>query len=150
MTAYAKYISITIAALLFISCGLSDGNTIRMTIDSEEISESGVKISLSHGDSGAYYVYLTSRYDKIVLAWDVRDKNPAKWVGKRFRAHRFRVKETPISINFDGSDVGILIEITDVSGKVVSGRFSGGVGVGAGSHRISNGTFRAPVYFWDR
>ncbi|RKZ29934.1 hypothetical protein DRQ36_07150 [bacterium] len=139
-----------VLVLLFLACGLGDNNTIRLSVDGEEITEYGAKISLSQEGAGIYSAYLMSRGDRVVLAWKVRDKDPIKWVGKRFRGFRFKVKEPTVKVNFDDSEVGILVEISDASGRTVSGRFSGNVGVGAGSHRISNGTFRAPVYFWDR
>lgn len=132
------------------ACDLGESNVVRVAVDGGEFSESRAKISLSEKGGGIYKAYLMSKAERIVVGWDVRNKDPAKWVGNRYRAHRMRVDEPSVKFSFENDNVGVIVEITDVEGRVVSGRFSGYAGVGAGSHQISNGTFRAPVIFWKR
>ncbi len=114
-----------------------------LVLDGEIIRADGALLELSPVDSEIFRACLTCGEDAIILEWNVPGKNPKSWIGNRFRGGSFAFGDHDIKAG--GDKVGILIEITDVKGRFVSGRFSGKVGVGDGTHSISNGTFRAPV-----
>jgi len=140
-------------SLIFVtlsSCDFNSGRTLRMTIDNECIAESGTRISLSREASKSYYACLMSSDEDVVLGWRVNNRDPEKWESERYKAIRFRAKSNKCKLSFETDDVAIIVEVTDVTGKFVSGRFSGRVGIGPGTHRISEGTFRAPVEYWNR
>jgi hypothetical protein len=144
-----SFLLISVLLFLFsLSCGFGDERRMRMAIDGTEVSDFGLKIALTEEGVGVYNAFLSSKGTNFVLQWKVNDNNPENWAGMRFRANRFKIERGDFNLNFDDADVGILITITDATGSTVSGQFSGSVGIGAGSHSVSDGTFRAPVTFW--
>lgn len=130
--------------LLTAACGLPDRYEIAFDHSDGTIKTSGAKICLTEAGN-EYIATLTDRISSIKMSWEVEDKNLAKWQGERFRGTHIKVNNAPFSCEFHGGMVEILIEITDVNGRSVSGRFSGNIGIGESARNIDNGVFRAYV-----
>ncbi len=147
-----KFISVAVivSILSMLSCDFGDSRRIRMSIDGREFSADNAKIAISNEGADEYYVLLHTKKPLIKIVWMVQQKDVGRWHGMKYRARKFKAEYSDGKVVFEGSDVGVIIEITDVSGDFVSGKFSGPVGVGAGSHLVSNGTFRAPAVYWNR
>ncbi|MCK5833016.1 hypothetical protein KAH81_05015 [bacterium] len=136
--------------LLSMACNFGDTRNIRMTVDGDEISAENAQIAISQIGSESFYVLLATKRPEIKIVWETRFKDIERWRGMKIRAKKFRAVYSNNNVSFEEPDLGIIVEITDVDGTFVSGKISGSVGVGAGTHRVSNGTFRAPASFWKR
>jgi len=143
-------ITIFAAVLLALSCNFGDMRAIRMSLDGDEISAGGAQIAISQVGAESYNVFLHTKRPEIQITWEAKGRDFENWRGEKFRVKKFRAVRPDGTISFEGADVGVIIDITDIEGAFVTGRFSGWVGIGAGSHRVSNGTFRAPASFWRR
>ncbi len=135
---------LTLLCLLTASCGLSDRYEIAFDHSDGTIKTSGAKICLTEAGN-EYIATLSDRVSSIKMSWEVENKNLAKWQGERFRGTHIKINNAPFSCEFHGGMVEILIEITDVNGRMVSGRFSGNIGIGESARNIDNGVFRAYV-----
>jgi hypothetical protein len=137
---------IALSSLLTLSCGLVDRYEIAFDVDGRTLNAAGATICLQKVDD-VFVASLTDRASTMKLEWTVPEKTPSKWHGGRFRGTLIEVNTPPVFHEFQENMVGILIEITDVTGRTVSGKFSGQVGLGEGSIQIDNGVFRAYVEF---
>ncbi|HDR90987.1 MAG TPA: hypothetical protein ENN75_01935 [candidate division Zixibacteria bacterium] len=135
---------LTLLCLLAASCGLSDRYEIAFDHSNGTVKTRGAKISLAE-EGNQYTATLTDRVSSVRLSWTVEDKNPVKWQGERFRGTHIKINNAPFSCEFRHGMVEILIEITDVTGRTVSGKFSGNIGIGESARTIDNGVFRAYV-----
>jgi len=149
MTNKALSIAALVSILAIFACDFGDSRTIRMTVDGNEITAGNARIAISR-EGDQYYVLLVTKKPVVKIVWKTRFKDVDRWRGMKYRADKFKVEYSGKNLHFEEPDVGVIIEITDVSGDFVSGKFSGPIGVGGGSHRVDNGTFRAPAEFWNR
>ena len=127
--------------LLVSGCGGEGLERVRLSVDGERIAFSRVAGSISALESGGYIVTLAAPGDEFFLSWRAESPNPSAWIGERCRVERIHVDTESAEISGKLPGVGIIVEVTDATAKTVSGRFSGSVGVGAGSHDIDDGTF---------
>jgi len=144
-----KYSSV-IALLFAASCDFGDMRSICMTIDGEVYTAENARIAVSQIGSESFHIFLSTKRPEVRIAWEADSKDPESWRGKIFRVKNLAASFDKLRLSHADSDVGMIIEITDIDGPFVSGKFSGWVGVGAGTHQISNGSFRAPATFWKR
>lgn len=135
---------IALSSLLTLSCGLVDRYEIAFDVDGRTLKAAGAGICLEKAEEG-FVASLTDRASTVKLEWTVSEKNPSKWRGGRFRGTLIEVNTPPVFHEFQENMVGILVEITDVTGRTVSGKFSGQIGLGENSVQIDNGVFRAYV-----
>lgn len=128
--------------LLSISCVLSNRYEIQFDCDGQTIETGGATLVIEQKDDGLF-ARMTDRDGTVKLAWAVDESSPYKWPGERFRGNHIRIDNPTIDCEYHSNKVGILVEITDVTGRTVSGKFSGQLGFGDNARNIDNGVFRA-------
>jgi len=142
-----RVFSITTALLLLLvaACNLGERYEVRFDFDGGTLRSSGAQIMLCRASQDEFTAMLIDRDGTFAMSWMVDDDDPSRWRGKRYRGTGYKTGFDLAKCDFAGEKVGILIEITDVNGRTVSGRFSGNVGLGDETYAIDNGSFRAPV-----
>ena len=135
---------ISIFFTLVSSCTLSNRHEIQFDCDGSTIKTGGATIEVVETGNNMT-ARMSNRDGDVILAWNMNGKSPGDWAGERFRGTHIEIKCQQYNCEYSDNKVGILIEVTDVTGRTVSGKFSGLVGFGDNAHKIDNGVFRAYI-----
>ncbi len=135
---------ISIFFILVSSCTLSNRYEIQFDCDNSTIETGGATIAVVETGNNMT-ARMSNRDGNVILTWNLDGISPGDWAGERFRGTHIEIKRQQYNWEYSGNKVGILIEVTDVTGRTVSGKFSGLVGFGDNAHKIDNGVFRAYI-----